>query len=71
MQTLKPPYLVDLQYKSKHKNSLMQSDDNGHGFVFNLFFSNVKSTLNYFSLAVLLEHYEVASYLSSELYSRT
>ena len=44
----------------KHEQSLQQKDDKGHGFVYNLMYKNILTTLNYFSLSILCEYFPIA-----------
>jgi hypothetical protein len=49
----------------------MQADSKGHSYIYNLMYCNVKSSLNYFVLAVLLKHFRIATLLCVNIYNRT
>ena len=54
---------VDPSQKWKHENSLIQRNEKGEGYVHNLLYSNCKTSLNYFALAVITDQYEMATLL--------
>lgn len=58
-----------MQYK--HDNSLLQIDDKGKSYINNLMYRNIMTTLNYFTLAVVLGHFKIAARIAIELYKRT
>jgi hypothetical protein len=68
---LEGEFVIDKMLKFKHTNSLRQCDMKGRAYIFNILYANCKNTLNYFALAVLLGHFEIATLLGVELYNRT
>jgi hypothetical protein len=52
----------------KHDTSIPQLSQTNHSYVYNLFYKNVKTSLNYFALAVIMGEFKIGFMIADEIF---